>query len=98
LYMGKKVLVIPMKQQYEQHCNAAGAADLGVPVIKSLKKKHIHKVDTWIMNDQNIKVNYKDETSSIIEKVLAMADTKLMSDPSKKELIKENILSTIGVA
>ena len=35
LYMGKKVLIIPMKQQYEQHCNAAGAAELGVPVIKT---------------------------------------------------------------
>jgi len=93
LYMGKKVLVIPMKQQYEQHCNAAGAAELGVPVIKSLKKKHIHKVDTWIMNDQKIKVDYKDETSDIIDTVLAMAEMQLMTYPLEKDFPKEEMLT-----
>jgi len=70
LFMQKKVLVVPMKQQYEQHCNAAGAADLGVPVIKSLKKKHTQKVETWLNNKQRIIVNYKDETSDILDQVL----------------------------
>lgn len=70
LHMQKKVLVVPMKQQYEQHCNAAGAADLGVPVIKSLKKKHTEKVENWLNNKQRIIVDYKDETSNILELVL----------------------------
>jgi uncharacterized protein (TIGR00661 family) len=69
LYMGKKVMVIPMKAQYEQHCNAAGAAELGVPVIKNLKKKHIHKVDAWLNSDQKIEVDFKDETGRIIDTV-----------------------------
>lgn len=73
LYMQKKVLVIPMKQQYEQHCNAAGAADLGIPVIKSLKKKHTEKVETWLNNKQRIIVDYKDETNSILDLVLKKA-------------------------
>ncbi len=76
LYMKKKVLVIPMKQQYEQHCNAAGAAELGVPVIKSLKKKHIQKVETWLNSKQRIEVDFKDETSSIIDVVLQKGITQ----------------------
>jgi uncharacterized protein (TIGR00661 family) len=72
LYMGKKVLVIPMKQQYEQHCNAAGAAELGVPVIKNLKKKHLHLVDNWLREKQLITVDFADETDSIIDLVLSM--------------------------
>ena len=63
----------PMKHQYEQHCNAAGAAELGVPVIKKLKKKYIHLVDTWINEKKIIKVDYKDETSKIIDRVLSLA-------------------------
>lgn len=70
LYMQKKLLVIPMKQQYEQHCNAAGAASLGVPVLKSLKKKHTEKVENWLNNEQRIMVDYKDETSNILDVVL----------------------------
>lgn len=70
LYMGKKLLVIPMKQQYEQHCNAAGAADLGVPVIKSLKKKHIEKVRDWLYLSKAIQVDYPDETGEILDMIL----------------------------
>lgn len=87
LYMRKKVLVIPMKQQYEQHCNAAGAADLGVPVIKSLKKKHIHKVDTWLHSNQKIKIDFKDETSGIIDLVLSMGAEKIIAHTGNKKSI-----------
>ena len=92
LYMKKKLLVIPMKQQYEQHCNAAGASELGVPVIKSLKKKHIHKVDHWINNDQKISVDYKDETKAIIKKVLSFHFTKTIDNPAKKKIISPVII------
>lgn len=34
LYLGKKVLMIPMRNQFEQECNAEAAKQLGVPVIK----------------------------------------------------------------
>ena len=84
MYMGKKVLVIPMKSQYEQHCNAAGAAELGVPVIKSLKKKHINKVENWLYNTQKIKVDFKDETSKIIDLVLSKSLLTATSLESKK--------------
>jgi len=73
LYMGKKLLVVPMKQQYEQHCNAAGAAALGVPVIKSLKKKHLDKVAHWLQAGKSIPVDYPDITTQAIEKVIGMA-------------------------
>jgi uncharacterized protein (TIGR00661 family) len=60
LQMGKKVLVVPMKHQYEQHCNAAAAKDLGVPVIKSLKKKHLHKVENWLNEKEALQINFPD--------------------------------------
>lgn len=39
LFLKKKLLVIPMKNQYEQHCNAAALKALGVPVMKNLKER-----------------------------------------------------------
>lgn len=73
LFMKKKVLLIPMKHQYEQHCNAAAAAQLGVPVLKKLKKKYIHLVDAWLNQSAVINVDYKDETNKIIDKVLSLS-------------------------
>ncbi|MBU2948409.1 glycosyltransferase family protein [Zobellia uliginosa] len=70
LYMQKKLLVIPMKGQYEQQCNAAALKEMGVPVIKSLKMKHLDKIKTWIDTDTKIDVHYPDLTDKIIESVL----------------------------
>ncbi|HEY4285508.1 MAG TPA: glycosyltransferase family protein [Puia sp.] len=36
LYLGKKLLVIPIRGQYEQFCNAAALQKMGVPVLKTL--------------------------------------------------------------
>jgi uncharacterized protein (TIGR00661 family) len=70
LYLKKKLLVIPMKGQYEQQCNAAAIATLGVPVLKSLKEKHIDKIKTWTKNPQSIPVLYPDITEKIIDMVI----------------------------
>jgi uncharacterized protein (TIGR00661 family) len=81
LQMGKKLLVIPMKHQYEQHCNAAAAHELGVPVIKSLKKKHLHKVENWLNDKQALRIDFPDETEKIIDFVLTRAAAKKINKP-----------------
>ncbi|MCR5889863.1 glycosyl transferase [Hymenobacter sp. J193] len=70
LYLGKKLLVVPMKNQYEQACNAASLAHLGVPVVKSLKDKHLTGVEEWLRFGRPIPVDYPDETGRIIDRLL----------------------------
>jgi uncharacterized protein (TIGR00661 family) len=70
LFLKKKLLVIPMKGQYEQQCNAAALATLGVPVLKSLKGKHLDKIKSWTGNPQSIPVLYPDITEKIIDMVI----------------------------
>ena len=91
LQMGKKVLIIPMKHQYEQHCNAAAAQELGVPVIKSLKKKHYHKVENWLNEKNNLQINFPNETDRIIDLVLSYATKKIISKPVTKDLMKSTL-------
>lgn len=71
LYMHKKLLVIPMKGQYEQQCNAAALREMGVPIIKSLKKKHVGKIKKWLETGTRVEVDYPDDTEQILEKILA---------------------------
>lgn len=70
LYLGKKVLVIPMKNQYEQHLNAAALEKMGVPVIKSLKRKYEYDIELWLNNRSNVIVDYPNNTMSIIETII----------------------------
>ena len=71
MYLGKKVLVIPMLTQYEQQCNAAGAEAMGATVIKTLDKQHHSTIRQWIQEGQHLSVNYPDITAGIIKKIMS---------------------------
>ena len=71
LFMQKKLLVIPMKTQFEQQCNAAALKDMGVPVIKSFKLKHLPKIKEWLAQDTRVEVDYPDNTEMLINQIIA---------------------------
>jgi uncharacterized protein (TIGR00661 family) len=70
LYLGKKLLVIPMKNQYEQHLNSAALEEMGVPVIKSLKKKYEYDIALWLNSKATVQVDYRDNTLQIVEQII----------------------------
>jgi uncharacterized protein (TIGR00661 family) len=71
LYLEKKLMVIPMKNQYEQHYNAASLKKMGVPVLKKLKKKHMGKIESWLENHDRVGVHYDDITEQAVQRALA---------------------------
>ncbi len=70
LHMNKKLLVVPMKSQYEQHCNAAALRKLGVPVLKKVKKKSIKKITKWIEAAKPLDISFPDVTADAVEKMM----------------------------
>ncbi len=71
LFLQKKLLAIPMKGQYEQQCNAAALMTMEVPVLKSLKEKHLDVIRKWAEEDQFIPVDYPDITEKIIDGLIS---------------------------
>lgn len=72
MFLGKKLMVIPMKNQFEQHCNAAALKELGVPVLKGLKKKYADKIRSWVSDNEKVCVNYIDNTEQIIDSIFSL--------------------------
>jgi uncharacterized protein (TIGR00661 family) len=70
LFLGKKVLMIPMKNQYEQQCNALAASKLGVPVIHEIDDYFIYHINNWLNDHKKIQVNFPDETAQIIDNLV----------------------------
>lgn len=66
MYLSKKLMVIPMQEQYEQQCNAAAIETLGVPVIKQLSKKYHERINWWLVAGEPVKVDYPDQTADIV--------------------------------
>ena len=89
LFLKKKLMVIPMKGQYEQQCNAAALQQLGVSVIKSLKKKHLQKIIDWVSGDKIIAVNYPDITERILTDIIDK-ESEIASDKKPLSIKKFN--------
>lgn len=70
MYLGKKLMVIPMQQQYEQQCNAAAAETLGVPVIKTLSRKYYERIRWWLALGTPVKVDFPDQTEDIVRRLI----------------------------
>lgn len=58
LFLDKKLLVVPMKGQYEQKCNAVALKKLGVPVLKKVKKKSLARIEKWLDSNDIVEVDY----------------------------------------
>ncbi|MDV7186842.1 glycosyltransferase family protein [Lutibacter sp. TH_r2] len=70
IFLNKKLMIIPMKYQYEQHFNAAALAEIGVPVLKSLNKKNIPKIQQWVNSSEKVELEFPNETQQIIDHIL----------------------------
>ena len=69
-FLGKKVMCIPMSNQYEQKCNAKAFKLLGGTRVKKVESDFYLKINEWLEFGKPIKVNYKDETAEIIAKMM----------------------------
>lgn len=69
LFLRKKLMVVPMKKQYEQQCNAAMLESMGVKVIKKLNEKFHTNIQKWLDSKKVVSVNYSDNTEEIIDTI-----------------------------
>jgi uncharacterized protein (TIGR00661 family) len=72
LYLGKKLMVVPMKSQLEQHYNAASLKQMGVPVLKKMKKKNLEKIVEWIESPSIVSVNYQNITADAVARAVKL--------------------------
>jgi uncharacterized protein (TIGR00661 family) len=73
LFLGKRLMVIPMKRQYEQHCNAEVLRQMGIPVLPKLKKRFIKVIQHWMETPAAPPLHYPDVARAAVEKALAIA-------------------------
>lgn len=66
LYMGKKLLVIPIRGQYEQFCNAAALEKMGVPVLKTLDANFEQVFRPWMEQRRKPCLHLDYSTESIV--------------------------------
>jgi len=73
LFLKKKLMVVPMQSQLEQHYNAVSLKQLGVPVLKKMGKKSLHKIQEWVDSSNPIDVNFEDVTAEAVSLAVKLA-------------------------
>ena len=72
LKLQKKLMVIPIRGQYEQQCNAAALQQMGIKKLDQLDDDFTDHFQDWTTSAQ-VKVDYDHSTHEIIDKVMQLA-------------------------
>lgn len=69
MFLGKKVMVVPMFGQYEQACNAEALSRMGVSVISSINENSFMAIKRWLDDPVAIKVDFPDNLEQVVNKI-----------------------------
>jgi uncharacterized protein (TIGR00661 family) len=75
LQLGKKLMCIPIKGQYEQQCNAAALQQMGITCLSSLADGFEKKFEPWLHAKQTLQVDYSKGTEKSLSCLLNGAAT-----------------------
>lgn len=76
LFLGKRLIAIPIRNHYEQQCNAAALKLLGVPVLNSLEELKPELFYPWIKGEQKSQKLSDVSVPELIEKGLESVGQK----------------------
>ena len=72
LFLGKKLMVIPMKGQFEQQCNAAALEQLGVCKLDRLSDQFKSQFYSWMNDAKPVQLKYEHSTEMIVERLFSI--------------------------
>jgi hypothetical protein len=70
LYLGKKLLCLPIRGQYEQLCNAAALQMFNVKIVDKIDETFTESVQKWINGLNPVPLVLHQSTQEIVEKVI----------------------------
>lgn len=73
LVLGKKLMCIPIRGQYEQLCNAAALKSFGVPILSSIRESFPDEIRSWLQAAAPRKLELAHSTHTIVSKVIETA-------------------------
>lgn len=74
MYLQKKLLTIPIRNQYEQLCNAAALEKMGIHVIKKLDGSFKEKIKNWIEHARVVPLQQIANTEKLTSKIVRFAE------------------------
>ena len=71
MFLGKKLLTIPIKNQYEQLCNAAALTELGGKVVYQIDQHFRQTVSDWIDEGEVLHLSEISDEEDLVQKIIS---------------------------
>jgi uncharacterized protein (TIGR00661 family) len=85
LYLGKKLLCLPIRGQYEQLCNAAALLRFKVKIVDKIENDFNYTIQEWISGLNPMPLILHQSTKEIVEKVIEKGMSQKFSGQSLEE-------------
>jgi uncharacterized protein (TIGR00661 family) len=93
LYLGKQVLCLPIRGQYEQLCNAAALRAFGVTIIPKLNHNMEQHIREWLNNAKTKPLTLAQSTYDIVQQVIEKGRSIQPLQEEKGLLTEEDLLA-----
>jgi uncharacterized protein (TIGR00661 family) len=89
LYLNKKVLIVPMRDQYEQKCNAEALKQLGIHVVPKIGKRFADDIKAWLEASDRVELDFPDHAEEIARLVIeSTSNNQSVKNVHQKELME----------
>ncbi len=86
LHMGKKIISVPIRSQYEQQCNAAALKQLGIQTLKILDGEFSHHFYTWMNDRKSLKMDYSKTVPQCLDYLFSNVYSSIKKEMSEPQL------------
>jgi uncharacterized protein (TIGR00661 family) len=93
LYLGKKLLTLPIRRQYEQLCNAAALKPFGVPVVDKIDTAFPAKLINWLDATGPQQLQLSHSTYEIVQITIEKARSLRTIDEPALMLTDEDVMA-----
>lgn len=84
MYLGKKLLTIPIKNQYEQLCNAAALEELGGHVVYNIDGNFRAIVREWLRHGKTLRLDEISDVEDLVKKIVHAGLGKQVANESAR--------------
>lgn len=73
MFLGKKLLAIPISNQYEQYCNAAALHKMGIQTLRTIDDLFVESVKDWIRITPSVQLPEIADTKKLVQFLMSLA-------------------------
>ncbi|MBC7652600.1 MAG: glycosyl transferase, partial [Deinococcales bacterium] len=89
LYMGKQLMCLPIRGQYEQLCNAAALKNFNVSIVDKLTPNFHLEINNWLANTKQQPLQLTNSTYEIVQLVIEKVRSLQPTKATKEALLSE---------